>query len=259
MPRGRAESEWCTSLVAEWRRTRATRTPLRRSPARTSYGALYKPKRGEQLEAGVKWSPADGRYSLAAAAYDLDEKNRLTIDPDNPLNQIQRGEVSVQGVELEATANLRAWDLVASYAYTDGTVSASSDPADPYLGKRLHSIPAHSAALWTVRRFSVKGLGRLSAGMGVRYVGETWDGADTLATPSTTLFDALFSVDRDRWRYAVNASNLFDKTLHRHVPRARRLLVRQSAEGVRDADLSPVARPRSCRRRWAERTIETRG
>ena len=29
--------------------------------------------------------------------------------------------------------------------------------------------------------------------------------------PSNTLVDALFSIDRGRWRYALNASNLFDK------------------------------------------------
>jgi iron complex outermembrane recepter protein len=170
------------------------------------------PKRGRQVEGGVKWSPSDGRVTVAGAAFELKEKNRLTTDPENPLNSVQRGEVTVQGLELETSANLRAWDLIANYTYTDAKVTASSDPADPYLGKRLHSIPEHSAALWAVHKFTLGSALGFQAGMGVRYVGETWDGVDLLATPSTTLVDALFSFGRGRWRYAVNASNLFDKT-----------------------------------------------
>jgi iron complex outermembrane recepter protein len=177
-----------------------------------AYGEPFKPKRGRQVEGGVKWSPNDGRVVMTAAAYTLEEKNRLTADPTNPLNQVQRGEVTVHGVELEANASLRNWDLIASYTFSDAKVTESSDPADPYLGHHLLSIPDHAASLWGVRRFSVGGISGLSAGLGVRYVGKTWDGTDTLATPSTTLVDALFAIDRGRWRYAINASNLFDRT-----------------------------------------------
>jgi iron complex outermembrane receptor protein len=46
----------------------------------------------------------------------------------------------------------------------------------------------------------------------VRYVGRTWDGLDQLATPSNTLVDAMFAWDFGRWRYALNATNLFDET-----------------------------------------------
>ncbi|MPZ19630.1 MAG: TonB-dependent siderophore receptor [Luteitalea sp.] len=176
------------------------------------YGVPSKPKRGAQWEGGVKWSPTDERVAVTVAAYTLNEKNRPTTDPDNPLNQVQRGEVTVNGAELEATARLRAWDLVANYTYTDATVTESSDPDDPYLNKRLHSIPEHSASLWAVHRFGIGPVRGLSAGMGLRYVGEIWDGTDVLSAPSTTLVDALFAFDHGPWRYAVNASNLFDKS-----------------------------------------------
>ncbi|MPY87578.1 MAG: TonB-dependent siderophore receptor [Luteitalea sp.] len=175
------------------------------------YGVPFKPKRGEQWEGGVKWSPLGERLVFTAAAYTLDEKNRPTTDPDNPLNQVQQGEVTVNGAELEATARLPAWDLVGNYTYADAKITASSEPDDPYLNKRLHSIPEHSASLWAVHKFSLRGIRGLNAGLGVRYVGESWDGTDVLATPSTTLVDAMFSFDHGPWRYAVNASNLFDK------------------------------------------------
>ncbi len=41
-----------------------------------------------------------------AAIYHLKEKNRLTTDPDNIDFSIQRGEVTVKGVEFEVMANL---------------------------------------------------------------------------------------------------------------------------------------------------------
>jgi iron complex outermembrane receptor protein len=172
------------------------------------YGTPYKPKRGRQYEIGLRFSPTS-RLNVTLAGYDLNEKNRLTPDPDNPINQIQRGEVRVRGFELETTASLAAWDFTANYTYTDGRVVASSDPADPYLNKRLLSIPENSAALWIVRKQRVGTLD-LRLGGGVRYVGETWDGQDLLATPDNTLVDATISVARERWRLAVNATNLLD-------------------------------------------------
>jgi iron complex outermembrane receptor protein len=175
-----------------------------------AFGAAFEPKRGEQVEAGLKWSPRD-TVIVSAAGFRLREKNRLTADPENPNNQVQRGEVTVDGLEVEASASLPAWDLVSAYTWSDATVTASSDPLDPYLGKRLTSIPEHAASVWAVRTFTLEGLG-LRAGAGVRFVGRTWDGQDQHSVPSNTLVDALFSVDLGRWRYALNASNVLDKT-----------------------------------------------
>lgn len=175
-------------------------------------GRPYKPERGEQLEAGLKWAPKDGRIAAAAALYTLREKNRLTTDPTNPLNSVQRGEVTVNGAEFELTSTLGSWTIVANYTFTDAEVSASSDPNDPYLHHRLPSIPEHSAALWAVHTFTAPALNGLRAGLGVRHVGETWDGTDSLRTPSNTLLDALISYDRGPWHLALNATNVFDKS-----------------------------------------------
>lgn len=176
------------------------------------FGSAYKPKRGKQVEAGVKWSPGDERIRATAAVYRLKETNRLADDPTNPLNQIQKGEVTVQGLELEAVATLSAWDVVASYTYTDSEVSGSSDSNDPTLGKRLANVPEHMAKLWAVHTFGAYGLPQLRAGLGVRYVGKTWSDSNALVTPSNTLLDAMASWDEGAWRFALNVSNLADKT-----------------------------------------------
>ena len=148
---------------------------------------------------------------VTASGYRLEEQNRLTTDPTNPANSVQRGEVTVKGLELEANATVASWDLVTSYTYTDAIVSASSDPLDPYLGKRLHSIPEHSASIWGVHSFTLAGVPGFRAGAGVRFIGRTTDGQDLLTVPSNTLVDALISFDVGRWRYALNASNLLDR------------------------------------------------
>lgn len=176
---------------------------------------LYKPKQGEQLELGARWSAADQPLSFAAAVYDLRETNRETIDLNDPdpldsYDQIQAGEVTVRGVELEAGARLDQWDLIASYTYTDAAVTKSNEPNGPTLNKQIVSIPKQTASLWAVNNFSISGIDGFRAGGGVRYTGETGDGSDRLMTPSNTLVDALFAFEQGHWKYALNVNNLFD-------------------------------------------------
>jgi iron complex outermembrane receptor protein len=176
-----------------------------------NHGTPFKPLRGKQWEAGVKWMPERSRVSVTAAGYVLKEKNRLTTDPADPTNVLQRGEATIKGAELEVTTALPWLDLLGSYTYTNAKLTASSDPADPYLNKRLSSIPEHAASLWATHAVHAGRLHGLRFGAGVRYQGTTWDGQDLLATPSNTLVDAVLSFELGHWRYALNATNLFDK------------------------------------------------
>jgi iron complex outermembrane receptor protein len=175
-------------------------------------GALFEPRRGKQVEAGVKWQPANQRLMATAALYRMKEKNRLATDPDNVNFSIQRGEITAQGLELEAAANLRAWDLVANYTYSDVKLTSTTPDDVRYLDQQLGNIPRHSAAVWAVHNLGVWGLPGLKAGLGVRRVGKTWDGTGGLPVPATTLFDALVAYDLDAWRLALNVNNLSDKT-----------------------------------------------
>lgn len=176
-------------------------------------GNAFEPTRGEQIEAGLKWAPAGGRFSAAVAAYTLKETNRLTDDPVNVGFSVQQGEVTVHGFEFEAAARLEHWDILANYTYADAYLSKSSIAADPALDQRLQGIPEHSASAWVVHKLDHLGIPGLRVGLGVRYVGVTEDGTgnNLLDTPSYTLWDGLVSYERGRWTYALNASNLFDK------------------------------------------------
>ena len=49
------------------------------------------------------------------------------------------------------------------------------------------------------------------AGIGLRYVGESWDGLDQLKTPSYTLGDLMLGYAWQNWDLALNVRNIEDK------------------------------------------------
>ena len=169
----------------------------------------FKPLRGKQVEAGVKWQPQHARVFATAAIYKLKEKNRLAADPDHANFSVQRGEVTVKGVELEVTGRLPAWDLTANYSYTDAQITDTSAADTRYVGEQLEAIPKHSAGVWAVHHIAA--VPGLRAGLGVRHVGKSWDGVGGLEVPSAELFDAMVSYDTADWRFALNINNLADK------------------------------------------------
>ncbi|KPC54252.1 TonB-dependent siderophore receptor [Amantichitinum ursilacus] len=176
-----------------------------------AHGAAFVPKRGKQVEAGVKWV-ANAQFGASAAVYKMKEKNRLTTDPDNINYSVQAGEITTEGVELEATGNLGNWDAVGSYTFTRARTTASSDPSDATLDKHVANVPENMVKLWAAYRFTGFGLPRLRVGGGMRFTGVTYDGTDQLKIPSYTLFDAMASYNAGNFTYALNASNLFDRT-----------------------------------------------
>ncbi|HCW20026.1 MAG TPA: TonB-dependent siderophore receptor, partial [Achromobacter sp.] len=163
------------------------------------YDQRWKPMRGKQVEAGIKYMPKDADIEFTAAAYDLREKNRQTNDPNNPNNQIQAGKTRTRGVELElrgrATKDI---DVIANYIYTDADA-------------QLEGLPKHMASLWGKYRFALAGQPGFAVGAGVRYLSAFRDGGAP-ETPAVTLFDAMISYDNGPWRYALNVNNIADRT-----------------------------------------------
>ena len=69
-------------------------------------------------------------------------------------------------------------------------------------------MPRRQAAQWADYRFAA--LPGLSAGLGVRYVGE--QEVSVYRVPGSTVFDAAIRYQVDNWRFALNVKNLADKT-----------------------------------------------
>jgi iron complex outermembrane receptor protein len=177
---------------------------------RNADGELYKPQRGKQVEAGVKWQPPGTRLNASAALYRLVETNRTTSD--SPSTTVQLGEVTVKGLELELAGQVGAWDLTAQLTYTDAQITGTGPtPAEQAaLGQQLEAIPKHGAGVWAVHRFAA--VPGLRAGFGVRHVGKSTDGLEGgLEVPAVDLLDAMLSYDTTDWRFALNANNLTDK------------------------------------------------
>lgn len=167
------------------------------------------PQRGEMVELGFKYNPTPG-HAINGAIFDTTEKNRLTSDPNDDRFSIQTGKVRIRGAELELLARITPeLDLIGAYTYLDARVESGDNS-----GKHVETVPDHQASLWAKYRLSQLGLPGVTLGGGVRYIGTSWDGTDTLRTPDYTLFDALVRYETGPWRLQVNASNLFDK---RHV------------------------------------------
>jgi len=173
------------------------------------FGAPYRPQRGEQWEAGVKWQPEGRGISAYAAVYELREKNRKTSDPANPLNNLQIGETKTRGLEAELTASIaRSWDATLAYAYTDAKIARSNagDQGQPVAG-----VSKHTASAWLSHRFATGGRGQWTVGGGVRYTGSQWSGSSAISTPASTIADAMVAYDAGDWRLAFNVVNLADK------------------------------------------------
>lgn len=163
-------------------------------------GFVFKPLRGEQWEAGVKYEPAGRGLAFNAAVYDLREKNQIGQPVPNVYTQI--GETKTRGVELEAKGSITpSLDITAHYNYTD-------------LDPQLEGLPRHQAAVWAKYRFAIAGTPGFSAGAGVRYMGAFRDvsfGGYGPRIPSVALLDLVFAYETAKWRYALNINNATDK------------------------------------------------
>jgi len=190
-------------------------------------GNAFKPTKGTQYEAGVKYQPTGIDAFVTLSAFNLTRTNVLTPDPVRPAFNVQTGEIRSRGIELEGKATLtQGLSLTASYTYLDAEVTDSNTVATGLYGVRTAmkgktpvAVPQHMASAWgdyTFQRGAAKGLG---LGLGVRYVGETYgDTANVTKVPAFTLFDAAVHYDLGGlsssmagWRASVNATNLFNK------------------------------------------------
>jgi iron complex outermembrane receptor protein len=176
----------------------------------------FKPSKGDQIEAGVKYQPDgfDGLVSLSA--FHLTQKNAVTANPTGV--STQTGEIEVKGVEFEGKANLgQGFDAIVSYAYTDAEITRTSTTGQ--IGNRPAFVPKHQAGAWLNYAFGPGAADGLGLGGGARYLGASFGNeANMFKTPGVTLFDASLRYDFGRKvarlegvSLQVNATNLLDK------------------------------------------------
>ncbi|WP_157956586.1 TonB-dependent siderophore receptor [Dyella sp. C11] len=173
-------------------------------------GSPFNPTLGKSYEAGLKFQPKGQNSYLMASVYNLTQSNVLTQDPDHPEFQVQSGKVRVRGVELSGVSDLGdGLSLIASYTYMDGRQLHNNDGTQ---GNRPTNVPTNMANVWLDKSFQQGVLRGFGVAGGVRYVASFYgDLENTLRVPAVTLFDAAIRYDVQRWRFSLNAQNLFDK------------------------------------------------
>lgn len=182
----------------------------------------FKPSTGNQIEGGIKYNgaglPSDVKVFASAAVFKIVQKDVVQTAPSiTPVFGTQVGEVKVWGYELEFVTRIRdQLSINGSYSYNNSEVTESSTAAE--VGAELPTTPKHKLSLfadYTLQNGPAAGLG---FGFGGRYTSKSAGGLPGPFSPviyfgeSATLFDAIIHYDRPGWRFAINGSNIFDKT-----------------------------------------------
>ena len=181
-----------------------------------SDGDPFKPQTGTQYEAGVKWQP-DRNTLVTVTAFHIKEQNRVLYLPNNVITQ--SGELTTKGLELEASHTLPGdFELLLNYGYNKLKSEVNSS---------LEYMPRHTASIWSTKSFDITDGTRLRLGAGVVHSGKSKSTGAldpyglnpaipagtlyTVVTPSRTTVDALAEINWNSWRFAINATNLFNK------------------------------------------------
>lgn len=177
-------------------------------------GGLPAPTRGRQVELGLRWQPPGKNLMLNAAIYQINQTNVATPNLDDPTlsTYVQTGEVRSRGFEFSAVGKLtNNLSIIAAYVYQDvKNVEANDEtlnqwPVDIPRPRQMASLWAD----WTWHTGAIAGLG---FGVGVRYQSAVAGAADnSITVPSYTLYDAAVHYETRDWRFAINATNLFDR------------------------------------------------
>ncbi|MCS3433152.1 ferrichrome porin FhuA [Klebsiella sp. BIGb0407] len=174
----------------------------------------YAPSRGEQYEAGVKYTPKDYAVVVTGALFQLTKTNNLMTDPTNPNNQVPAGEIRVRGAEFEAKAALNLnINLTASYTWTDAEYTKDTD----LKGNAPVQVPKNMASLWGDYTFHNGALSGLTLGTGGRFIGSSFgDPANSFKVGSAAVMDAVVKYDLGRFglndsSIALNINNLLNR------------------------------------------------
>jgi len=166
-------------------------------------GNILDPRRGEQFEVGMKYQPEGSNNLYTISFFDITETNRA-LPGALPNTYVASGEISIQGMELEAIHRMGDFSLQAGY-----TLLNTRDFSTP-AGLQLESVPEQEASAWLMWRPGGT-LEGFKAGIGTHYTGPSLDGTNTLETPSYTVLDAMVGYEWENWDLSINSTNLTDE------------------------------------------------
>ncbi len=165
------------------------------------------PETSHNVEGGLKLALVKAHLAGTLAIFNQTRDNVATADPTNFLYSIQTGQQRARGAEADLTWEpIRAFSLLANYAYTQATVTA--DNSIP-VGNFLQRVPRNSgrvAGRYRVHNGPAKGL---SFGAGVTaFTKREITLPNTVAVPGYAGVDAQTSYDFGRYTVQGSAVNL---------------------------------------------------
>ncbi|WP_099207404.1 TonB-dependent siderophore receptor [Xanthomonas citri] len=182
-------------------------------------GQSFAPEKSRSLETGLKYvQPGDG-LEATVAAFRIDKKNVLSLDPADTSFSLPVGQMRSEGLELDLLGRLTA-RLAASVglAYTDSQVTRSSAAAASTglaEGRRFPNVPRLSGNAFLNYEQPLTGKRRAALGVGVSHTGERLGSVDSntdFVLPGYTVWRAVGHYDlSERLRLYAKVENLTDR------------------------------------------------
>lgn len=174
------------------------------------------PDKNTTYEIGAKWSLLNNQLGLTAALFRTIKDRGSFEDPLTGASVLSGEKDQVQGIELGATGKVTAaWTVQAGYTYLDSKILAGGpignfNPTDS-TGNPVAYVSKHNFAFWST--YDVAPLvhlpGKLLVGGGINYRSEYNADPNMLyRIPGVTTLDGLISYEYDRYRVALNVTNL---------------------------------------------------
>ncbi len=164
-------------------------------------GAALKPQEGRQTEVGLKYQHSSTPSYVTVAWFDIEQSNLPNPNSLPSAPSQQEGISKIEGIEIEGVIAMGDLYLEINASHLD-----TQSPND----FRLASIPEDQASAWLGYRPQGQ-LAGFKSGLGIRYVGESWDGTDTLKTASHTLADLMLGYEMQSWDFTLNVRNIADE------------------------------------------------
>lgn len=176
---------------------------------------VFKPEQANQIEFGVKANLLKDKLAATASYNNIDVKNRLINDPDNPNNTLQAGEVVSKGFEFSLVASpIEGLSIIGGYSKNNAEVTVDN-PVNGYLGLRPEEAgPEELINFWvsySMPSGTFKGFG---LGFGGNTASEhlTLNRANgTFAIPAYQVFNASASYTGSQYFLALKVNNLTDQ------------------------------------------------
>lgn len=181
--------------------------------AQNAAGQYLAPRKGKQVELGIKGSHLDGRVNSSLAFYRIEDTNRAIEDPVVPNASIAAGKVRSQGLEAEIGGRLAPnWNLTAGYGY-NLTKQIESDPANEGLPFTT-TFPKHTLSLWTDYTFTDGWAQGFKIGGGARFRSSIYntDSGVRFGQGAFTVYSVQggYQISRNL-KASLTVNNLFDK------------------------------------------------